>query len=172
MGVYTIDDTTLFPGDRAWMPIYNPSLLELPQMSKSPSAADMVSRFQAGIGAAGTKYSQGIAKVTENPMAQAAATVDSGQWLSAVSASAGLLSSKLKAVTLQAWQQAVASYGAARYTSSAAKAAANYAKVAPQLAQAAQAASQAAQAISHTDPLGRVRASINAFKSAFGKPTI
>lgn len=141
-------------------------------MARKPSASDMTARFQSGISGAGGKYSAGIAAVTTAPGAQAAAKVDDGTWAANTTAAASRMSAKLKAVSLSDWQAAVSSYGASRYTSSAAKAAANYGKVAGALAAAAATASTAAQAIPKSDPLGRVRASINAFKAAFGKPGI
>lgn len=139
-------------------------------MARSPNAADMVSRFQAGIAGAGGKYTAGVQRVTDSPTAKAAAKVDDGTWAANTTAAAGRMSARLKAVSTEAWKQAISSYGASRYTSSAQKAAANYAKRAPELAAAAAAASQAAAAAS--GPLGKVQAAINAMKQAFGKPPI
>jgi hypothetical protein len=132
----------------------------------------MTSRFTAGISGAGGKYAAGVAGVTQNPMVLAAARVDDGTWASNTTAAAARMSAKLKSVSLTDWQAAVASYGSSRYTSSATKAGAHYGARAGALAASAAAASTAAMAIPKSDPLGRVRAAINAQKSAWGKPTI
>lgn len=132
----------------------------------------MTSRFQAGISSAGAKYAAGVAATSVDPMAMAAAAVDDGTWAANTTAAAKRMSDKLKAVGKAGWQGAVASYGASRYSSSAPKAAAHYGAVAAKLAASAGAASDAAMAIPKSDPLGRVRAAINAQKSAWLKPTI
>lgn len=141
-------------------------------MSRAPDPAAMTARFQAGISGAGTKYAAGVAATTVDPMAMAAARVDDGTWAANTTAAASRMSAKLKAVGKAGWQAAVAAYGASRYTSSASKAAAHYGAVASKLAASAGAASAAALAIPKSDPLGRVRAAINAQKTAWGKTPI
>jgi hypothetical protein len=139
-------------------------------MAKQVDSAAMVKNFQSGMAAGSGKYIAGVMRVTESPGAAAAAKVNDGTWAANTIAAAPRMAAKLSAMSLQGWQQSVQAYGGSRYSGAAAKAASNYAKVAPQLAQAAAAASQAAQGVS--GPLEKVRAAINAFKSAFGRPTI
>lgn len=141
-------------------------------MSRQPNATQMTQNFQQGISAAGGKYAAGVARVTDNPMAAAKAKVDDGTWAANTAAAAPRMSASLGAVSLQSWQAAVQSYGQQRYSSSATKAAAHYGAKAAALAASAAAASAAAHAVPKSDPLGRVRAAINAQKQAFGKPTI
>lgn len=141
-------------------------------MPRTPNPQQMTQNFQQGISSAGTKYTQGVARVQDNPMAAAAARVDDGTWAANTTAAAGRMSAALKSVSLQSWQQAVQSYGAQRYSSSATKAAAKYGAVASALAASSGAASAAAHAVPKSDPLGRVRAAINAQKAAWGKNQI
>src|SRR5215469_5024454 len=76
-------------------------------MSRKPDPSTMIARFKAGITGAGAKYSAGVAAVTDNPMAMAADTVDSGQWAAATAAAAPRMSANLRAVSLSDWKSAV-----------------------------------------------------------------
>lgn len=139
-------------------------------MARQVNAADMVEAYKRGVAGAAGNYKKGVQAVTENPAAKAAAKVADGTWAANTTAAAGRLQDSLSRVTLQGWQQQAAGVGATNFAASAAKAGPKYAARAQALAQAASAASQAAEA--ENDPMAKVRAAINAMKSAFGKPTI
>lgn len=139
-------------------------------MARKVDSAAMAKAYAAGITAGSTKYKSGVLAVTDNPAAKAKAKVDDGTWAAHTTAAAPRMSAALGAVTLQQWQQQASTVGANNFAGSAAKAGPKYAAVAAKLAAAAQQASSDAEA--QADPMSKVRAAINAMKTAFGKPTI
>jgi hypothetical protein len=140
-------------------------------MPRTPDPAAMTAAYKQGMASAGGKWLKGIMATTVNPAALAKAKVDDGTWAANTTAAASRLSAALGGVSQQFWQaQAQAAQG--QYTGSAQKAGNKYSAKASMLAAAAAAGSAAAHAVPKSDPIGRVRANINAFKQAVGKPTI
>jgi len=137
--------------------------------AKTVNAADMVTAYKAGMAGAGGKWLKGIQSVQQNPAQAALATVQSGQWLAAVSASVPRLEAGLASVTTQSWQAAAAA-AQGQYTGSATKAALKFQAKSQQVAQAATAASAAAAAV--TGSTAKFQAAANAMRAAFGKGPI
>ena len=139
-------------------------------MAKQVDAGQMASAWQAGMARSAGKYKEGVSRVTENPMAKAAAKVADGTWAANTAAAAPRLQSALAQADFGFWKSQASGPGAAAWAASASKGLPKYQRKAAALAAAASAASSAADAA--TGPLEKVRAAINAFKTAFGKSPI
>lgn len=141
-------------------------------MARTPDPATMAKNWAAGMSAGSGKYKAGIMAVSVNPMALAAAKVTDGTFLSAVSeaVTSGRMVARLNAADPSFWKSQASGAGAAAWAASSTKGLPKYTKAAAALAPAYAAASSAAAAA--VGPLEKVRAAINALKSAVGKPTI
>ena len=141
-------------------------------MSKTVDPNKMVKNWSTGMAQGAQKYKDGIAGTTVNPMALAAAKVADGTYLAAVSdaVNSGRMVAALNAADPAFWKAQAMGAGATAWAAGGQKGLPKYQKKAQALAAAATAASAAAAGA--TGPLEKVRASINAFKTAFGKTPI
>lgn len=135
-----------------------------------PSAAQLVSNWQAGMARAGPKYAAGINAVTESPMEKAANPAALQKYAIATQAASvpgGRMETGLRGVSLQQWKSQAAGVGATNLVTGAQKGAPKLAAKAQQLIGAYTSAKAAAAGVTGTS--AKVMASINAMRAAFGK---
>lgn len=139
-------------------------------MSKSPDAAAMVKDWKAGMQTGATKWADRIQRYNGNPMALAAAAVQDGRYLTAITeaVSSGRMVAKLNAIDPSFWKSQCQRAGVAAFAAGASKGAPKYERAAAKIAQAAAAGSQAASAV--TGAMAKVQANMAAICATWGVP--
>lgn len=136
-----------------------------------PTAAQLVANWKRGMQSAGAKYTAGVNAVTESPMDKAASPQSRQKYAQSTQQAAvdgGRMETGLRRTTLDSWKRAAAGVGAANLVTGAQKGEPKLAAKAQQLVDAQRAAKDAAA--NATGIAGKVLASVNAMRAAFGKP--
>lgn len=142
--------------------------------ARTVDPGQMAAAWKAGMGSAGAKYTAGINKVTESPMAKAATPEAMQRYQDGVmrSIANGKRVASLNASPLSTWKQNATTFGASNLSQGAAKGAPKYAaqaqKWAPILASASQAAAAVTGPKSHGTAVAKVAANLQVIMTAAG----
>lgn len=142
--------------------------------AKSVDPAQMAAAWKQGMGSAGAKYTAGINKVTESPMAKAATPEAMQRYVDGVqrSVSSGKRAAALNASPLSTWKTNATTFGASNLAQGAQKGHPKYMaqaqKWAPILAQASQAAAAVTGPKSHGTAMAKVAANLQVIMTAAG----
>lgn len=143
-------------------------------MARNVDASQMTAAWVQGMGQASAKYTAGINKVTESPMAKAATAEATARYLDGVqrSVSSGKRERSLMNSPLSTWKQNATSIGAARLMDGARKGQPKYnaaaQKWAPVLANASQAAAAVTGPKSMATAMAKVQANLSVIMAAAG----
>lgn len=136
--------------------------------------AQATAKWARNLGAAGQSYKDGIAAVTENPMALAAAQSEKALQGYIEAIQSGRWAQKLQAVPMEFWKSQSMNGGAQRLVSGVAKGTPKMQASLQKFAPAYEQAKQAARAIGGSGKaaaMAKVAAVYDILKAAAGKPT-